>query len=151
MQTIIKVRPGDQLEGPVKESFKLLSDTPLTNEAKISIKPTILDKSEINPFKLKERLYPVDFGYTNTIMQRTFIKIPQGYLVKKLPEEATLTLPNNGGSYVFKMQYKNDEINVFSKYSISKTLFSSGEYFDLKAFFSKIIAIENSEIILEKM
>ena len=46
---------------------------------------------------------------------------------------------------------KEKKINIYSKYIIHKKIFSSEEYFGLKDFFKKIIEVENSEIILEKI
>ena len=139
------------LQKPIKESFTLLSDDDFSTKPKISLKPILISRISNNPFKLKERLYPVDFGYKRSITQRINIEIPKGFSVIKLPKEIMLKLPNNGGSYIYKVQQKEKKINIYSKYIIYKKIFSSEEYFGLKDFFKKIIEIENSEIILEKI
>jgi hypothetical protein len=142
---------NSNLEKPIKESFTLLSDDDFSTQNKISLKPYLISRVSSNPFKLKERLYPVDFGYKKSITQRINIEIPKGFSVTKLPKEIRLKLPNNGGSYIYKVQQKEKKINIYSKYIIHKKIFSSEEYFGLKDFFKKIIEVENSEIILEKI
>ena len=128
-----------------------MSDDDFSTQNKISLKPYLISRVSSNPFKLKERLYPVDFGYKKSITQRINIEIPKGFSVTKLPKEIRLKLPNNGGSYIYKVQQKEKKINIYSKYIIHKKIFSSEEYFGLKDFFKKIIEVENSEIILEKI
>ena len=142
---------NSNLEKPIKESFTLLSDDDFSTQNKVSLKPYLISRVSSNPFKLKERLYPVDFGYKKSITQRINIEIPKGFSVIKLPKEIRLKLPNNGGSYIYKVQQKEKKINIYSKYIIHKKIFSSEEYFGLKDFFKKIIEVENSEIILEKI
>ncbi len=146
-----KINHLNDLEKPINETFTLISDDPLTTQKKISLKPILLLRSSINPFKLKERLYPVDFGHTSSIVQRINIEIPEGYTVSKLPREMSIKLPNNGGLYLYKLQQKDNKIKIYSKYIISKKVFKSDEYVGLKEFFNKMITIENLEIILQKI
>ena len=65
------------LQKPIKESFTLLSDDDFSTKPKISLKPILIYRISNNPFKLKERLYPVDFGYKRSITQRINIEIPK--------------------------------------------------------------------------
>jgi hypothetical protein len=78
---------NSNLEKPIKESFTLLSDDDFSTQNKVSLKPYLISRVSSNPFKLKERLYPVDFGYKKSITQRINIEIPKGFSVIKLPKE----------------------------------------------------------------
>ena len=104
-----------------------------------------------NPFKLKERLYPVDFGYKRSVTQRINIEVPEGYEVTSLPVETIIKLPNNGGSFVYKIQHVNNTIKIYSKRLISKKIYNPEEYNNLKDFFKQIIFTENSVIVFEKI
>jgi hypothetical protein len=145
-----KINYNRNLEKPINERFSLTSDESLYGINEISIKPLLYSRVTINPFKLKERLYPVDFGYGRSIVKRISFEIPKGYKVTRLPEDVGVKLPGNGGSYLFKVQNKGNIINFYIKYQISKKVFTSNEYFYLKEFFKEIVKSQDADIIIEK-
>jgi hypothetical protein len=145
------IKYSSDLEKPIKESFTLLSDDDFSTQNKISLKPFLISRVSSNPFKLKERLYPVDFGYNRSVTQRIIVEVPEGYEVTSIPDEAVIKLPNNGGSFVYKIQYVNNTIKIYSKYLISKKIYNPDEYNNLKDFFKQIIFAENSVIVFKKI
>jgi hypothetical protein len=140
----------DEFEQPVVETFTLIGDDDFSGSV-VTVRPITYRTVGSNPFKLKERLYPVDFGYKRSTMQRINFNVPEGYKVTKLPEEVGVKLPNNGGSYMFKVQHIDDLVKIYVRYQIAKKVFTSDEYFYLKEFFNKIIMAENDFIRLEKI
>ena len=145
------IKYNSNLEKPIYESFTLLSDDDFSTQNKISLKPFLISRVSSNPFKLKERLYPVDFGYKRSVTQRINIEVPEGYEVTSLPVETIIKLPNNGGSFVYKIQHVNNTIKIYSKRLISKKIYNPEEYNNLKDFFKQIIFTENSVIVFEKI
>lgn len=145
-----KINDNRNLEKPINERFSLTIDESLYGKNRISIKPLLYTRVTINPFKLKERSYPVDFGHGRSVVQRISFEIPKGYKVVRLPEDVGVKLPNNGGSYLFKVQNKGNIINFYIKYQISKKVFTSNEYFYLKEFFKEIVKSQDTDIIIEK-
>ena len=127
------------------ENFKvrLENDVIDSNTNKLRINPFVLGRRKQNPFKLKERNYPVDFGYPQTIKNFINITIPENYSVSKIPESIAIKLPNNGGSYLLKVNHEGQKINIYSKFSINKSVFSSIEYYYLKEFYKQIIEAES--------
>lgn len=133
----------------LKSTYQITLDITNTEDI-IRINPFIYERMSINPFKLKERNYPVDFAYSRSRTQMLSIKIPDGYTVKSLPNSMGLSLPEKGGSYILKVSEKNGKINLFTKFDISKETYTSEEYYYLKEFFNQIITSQKSLIELEK-
>ena len=138
----------DELDKPFVEYYKIRLENEVlsSNTKKLRINPFILGRIKSNPFKLKERNYPVDFGYAKKNTFILNIKIPENYTITKIPEELAIKLPNNGGLYIFKAQQKDNIVNIYSRFSINKSVFSSTEYYYLKEFYNKIINTNNSFI-----
>jgi hypothetical protein len=117
---------------------------------KIRINPFLFNRIKQNPFKLKERNYPVDFGYIRLNNFYLSLTIPENYTIVNLPEDKAISLPNNGGRFILKTIKKGNTITVLTRMQISKKIFSVEEYYALKEFYKQIIISENGYIILEK-
>ena len=115
------------------------------------LNPFITSRITKNPFQLKERSYPVDFGYPRTFQYTLLLKIPEQYKVKSLPDNVAFKLPNGGGVYFFNIEEKNNQINMISRYVINRAYFVPQEYPYLKEFYNQIIKTQNSLITLEKI
>lgn len=139
----------EDLSKPVIEKMKVVGDEPLGNAKRINIYP-MHEVVKTNPFKLNERLYPVDFGYARSISQRTSIAIPEGYKVVSIPKQMGFRLPGGAGSLLFRVQQKEQVVNIFLKRQLSKNVFTSNEYFYLKKFYDELIKIHGSFITIEK-
>lgn len=108
------------------------------------------NKWKENPFKSKERLYPVDFGVpleTVTILQ---LEIPENLKTISLPERVGLALPSNGGKFLMNVQQVGNKIVLNNTLSLQKPIYSSQEYHYLKAMFNKMVQAENVDLIFEK-
>ncbi len=139
----------DNNDKSLKSIYKIGLDVTNTEDI-IRFNPFIYERMSINPFKLKERNYPVDFGYSRYTTQMTSIKIPEGYTVKSLPKNTGLSLPLKGGSYILKVSNTGNKINLLSRLNITKKIYTSEEYYYLKEFFNQIITSQKSLIVLEK-
>lgn len=140
----------DNLDKPLSEVYqiKLIMAEGLSNKARIN--PVFFDNLKENPFKLKERNYPVDFAFPRKHNYLLSLEIPDNYNIIKLPENKALSLPNNGGRFIFKTVKKGNTINVYLRIDISKKTFNAEEYFALKEFYKQIIIAEKSYITIEK-
>jgi hypothetical protein len=140
----------DSIEKPLKELFNITIESSL-NGKYLLINPFVIDKISVNPFKLKQRTYPIDFGYPRTFQYTLKLKIPQEFKIKELPEKMAFSLPNKGGVYIFSVQQKNNEISLISRMSIKRYFFLPEEYPYLKEFYNQIIKTQKSLITLEKI
>ncbi|MCI2228045.1 DUF3858 domain-containing protein [Polaribacter sp. MSW13] len=144
------VKFKEDLEKSLQENFKIkiIMNQDLGNKARLN--PILFNRITENPFKLKERNYPVDFAYKRNNSFALNLQIPETYKVTKLPENIAISLPNKGGSFSLKSTQKGNTINVYVRMIINKKIYSAIEYHTLKEFYKKIIIAENSYIILEK-
>ena len=112
--------------------------------------PFLVDRWESNPFKSNERLYPVDFGAPVEEIFILNLEYPAEFEVSGLPERVGLSLPNNGGRYIFDVQKTGNKLTVNSSLLVAKTVFSSEEYHFLKELFNRVIATQNMDIVFKK-
>ena len=145
-----KVKKLDSLDKPLQEYFKVRLETNENLTNKIRINPFIFDQIKENPFKLKERNYPVDFAYTRRSNYYLNLTIPENYKIVKLPENKAISLPNKGGRFILNTVQKGNLIRLSVRLNILKTHYSVEEYYALKEFYKQIIISESGYIILEK-
>jgi len=140
----------DDIDKPLTELFDIIIESGLDGKIVI-LNPFINSKIEKNPFQLKERTYPVDFGYPRSFQFTLSLTIPETYKISSLPEDQALKLPNGGGNYTFNIGKKNNKVTMISRFKISKSYFVPEEYLYLKEFYKQIIKTQNSLITLEKI
>ncbi len=116
----------------------------------VKINPFLINQYTKNPFKLKKRDYPVDYGYPRNNTYILSLKIPENYIVKKLPENKAISLPNNGGRFILNFKKTNNTISVYSKINTNKKIYNSNEYHYLKEFYNQIIKAQDVFIEIEK-
>lgn len=100
-----------------------------------------------NPFKLKERLFPIDFNFPNKTVSRFMIDIPEGYKVEDIPENAAIAMEGKGASFQVIYSQQPNQIQVASTLSINNVSFSALEYQALKTFFDKVVE-KHSELVV---
>ncbi|WP_405606021.1 hypothetical protein [Polaribacter sp. Asnod1-A03] len=144
-----KVKKLNQLEQPIEEVFdlKIISGNDLSN--KIRINPFFFDRIKENPFKLKERNYPVDFAYARSNSFNLSLSFPENYKVVQIPESKAFALPENGGVFTIKSIIKEKSVVIYLRFNIKKEIFNPYDYEYLKIFFDKVIKSESSDIVLE--
>lgn len=114
------------------------------------IHPFIGAYMEENPFKLKERKYPVDFGSGFERVYMTTVKIPDNYIVDESPTNMAITLPNKGGRFIFNVNQVGNTLRVTSQLVVSRTLFTQEEYPFLREFYNQMVAKQEEMIVLKK-
>ncbi len=145
-----KIKNEKELNNPLQEMFKVKIFMNENLGKKARINPFFFERLKTNPFKLKERFYPVDFAYPRKSNYALSLQIPKNYKIMQLPKDVAIALPNNGGSFILKTKQKNNFVTIYARLNISKKIYSSEEYYALKEFFKQIIIAENSSIILKK-
>lgn len=142
----------DSLAKPLNESFDFtIADALDLNTGLILINPIIFEATKNNPFKLKERSYPVEFPYPfNETLMFTWT-IPDGYAVDHLPVPALVILPEKGGKFTYNVVQNGNTITVISIINLNQTTFVSSQYEYIKTFFAQIVAKHAETIVLKKI
>ena len=117
---------------------------------KMYIKPLLFYGYSTNPFKLKERKFPVEFSSRWEEKNTISIQIPQGYSVESSPETKALALPDNLGVFKYQVVSSGNKIKVISQLKFNSATISAGYYEILKGFFGEFVEKQNEKIILSK-
>jgi hypothetical protein len=120
------------------------------NREVLLFNPFMIEKWSENPFKSNERLYPVDFAAPLESIISLTLEYPETFKIENLPENMGLALPNNGGRFILNVQNPGNKLIISNSLTISKTIYSSGEYHYLKELFNRIIQVQNTDIIFKR-
>ena len=138
------------LSAGAEENYEFTHNDSFGNGAMIYLNPLLYLRMDENPFKLENRMYPVDFGST---MDQTFIckfTIPENYVAEEMPVNKIIVLPNNAGKYVYSVVSAGNAVTVTSILSINKALFLQEEYQNLREFYNQVVAKQAEQIVLKK-
>lgn len=124
----------------------------IVQEGTIYLDPFLIKFIDENPFKSKERYYPIDFGYTRSNTYSLELAIPEGYQVTSLPSKKVLALPGNAGILRFECKKtQNNTINVLFDFKLKSSHFKSEAYQLIKEFFQYAVQAQTkSYIVLKK-
>jgi len=146
-----KMTALDSIYDPVGEEIELSfsEGTDMSGDL-IILNPLLFENTSENPFKLKERNYPVEFPYPiNELLIFTY-ELPPGFTAEELPKPAMVTLPSNAGKFVYNVTLNGNTLMITSTIQIKKTMFIPDEYENLKEFFNLIISKQSEQIIIRK-
>ncbi len=139
----------DNHENPFIENFEIEIQAAESIGNNFYLNPFI-EKYTKNPFQLKQRNYPVNFGFKISEHYTVQIDIPSNFIIKTIPKNIAFTLPNNGGLFIANFKQEENKITVFTKIKLNQTIYKTNDYQYLKEFFNEIIKTQNSLITLEK-
>lgn len=146
-----EVKNDEDLSKPVTESYKFLKESQADIIGdKIYFSPLLYLKTNENPFKLEKREFPVDFGYPSITSYRVIINIPEDYKIESLPESAAISLPDNLGSFKYKVIGNGNTIQLLVSTQINQSIISPLYYDALKTYFSQLVEKEAEQIVLIK-
>ncbi|PCI35027.1 MAG: hypothetical protein COB60_04795 [Flavobacteriaceae bacterium] len=122
------------------------------NTARLYLNPFFKDRFTKNPFKSKERLYPVDFGYKKKYQTNITVHLPDNYVFESIPKTTTFKLLNNTAVFSLTVENKQpDRLTMNCQLKMNKTVFNTKEYNSLKQLLSQIIKSQNEPIIIKKI
>jgi hypothetical protein len=135
----------------MKAEYELeISDQATVAGNMIYLKPMLTEGLTSNPFKTETRLFPIDFAMP---LDETFlanITIPEGYEVAEKPESIAMSIPNNGGRFIYSVVVDGNLIKLNSRINIRKPVYVAEEYETLKNFYAHIIKKHAEQIVLKK-
>lgn len=146
-----KVANADELSKPIMESYKLFKESQADIIGdKIYFSPMFHLKTTVNPFKLEEREFPVDFGYPSSSVYRISVNLPEGYQVETTPEPKVIALPDNLGTFKYNISFNGSIVQLVVSTEIKEPIISPIYYQVLKEYFKQLIEKENEQIVLTK-
>ena len=146
-----EVNNVDSLEMPIEEKYDIVIDAYKNeNSGRLTFNPFFLDRRTVNPFKLAERSYPVDWGMPSDERYILTMHLPAGYTIENPPQNMALSLPNQGGKYLINYEAGDNSFTFSNVLTFSKSVYDSAEYPYLKELYNKIILSEKSEMVFNK-
>lgn len=114
------------------------------------LNPFLLDKWEANPFKLTERLYPVNFGTTQEYTTIVNLTYPESFSIVEKPDKNALIIPGGGGKFLFDITDNGNKATMTYSLILAKATYSSVEYRYLKELFNRVVQVQNADWLFKK-
>ncbi|HEX2629628.1 MAG TPA: DUF3857 domain-containing protein [Chitinophagaceae bacterium] len=135
---------------PVRLSYALAFAN--NGENIIYINPMMsTEKMSSNPFVSAKRRFPVEMPNKITDSYQLTFSVPPGYVVDELPKSIQIKL--NAAEdvvYEYNIAQTGDVIKLTCNFKMGRARFEAPEYNDLRAFYDKIVAKQNEQIVLKK-
>ena len=147
-----KIENLDSLQSPVNEHFDITLKNKITKvNGQFFLSPSFFNRWTENPFKEEMRIYPIDFTIPIENFQLFNLEIPEGFSVLQLPTNVKLVLPDKSASFQMLSSVMDNKVQILFKYNISKPVFYTSEYLDLKSYFEELIKKQSDMLILKKI
>lgn len=140
----------NKISDATKEQHEFTHTESFGDASVLYFNPLIHLRIAENPFRLEDRVYPVDFGKPTERTLICKISIPENFYADELPKPKVIVLPNNGGKFTYNVAVMGNTINVTSVVTINQSLFNQLEYKGLREFYSLIVAKHAEQIVLKK-
>lgn len=116
---------------------------------KLIVAPFLQFVLKENPFKQKERQYPVDFTYISAESFKSQIIIPTGYTIDRMPEG--VSLEDDIAKIDLAYQQSGNQVIVNGYYSFKKAVYQPEDYLKVKEHFEVIVNKFNQELVFDKL
>jgi hypothetical protein len=141
----------DDLESIIKEKFEVEIDGfDDMNNDNLLLNPFFSGKIENNPFRLTERLYPVDFGPAPDITVILNLTYPADVVLVSKPERNVYALQGGSGKFLFDILETENKVTMNFVLSINKSVFNSNEYPSLKELFNRVVQTQSTDLIFQR-
>jgi hypothetical protein len=101
-----------------------------------------------NPFKSKERVYPVDFGAPKEEVLIFVMQVPASIELIDTPPKVGLAIPNSGGRFIHEVKQTGNVIALNQSVQISKSFYDANEYRYLRELYDNVIAVQQTDLVL---
>lgn len=139
------------LSQPVKVTYDYeLSDGVDEVGDKLYFSPLLFLTMKENPFKLEERLYPIDFVIPYEDKYMVNIMLPEGYVAESLPKSEAMSFKDGHAKFDYVVKENGKYLQLMVRLEISNPLVQPADYEAFKSFFGKIVEKQGEQIVLTK-
>ncbi|WP_420552386.1 transglutaminase domain-containing protein [Tenacibaculum aiptasiae] len=146
-----KILNKQSLGKPIIQSIKFTGDSHIEEiNNKLYFSPLFFLAMTENPFKSKERNFPIDYG---TSWQNKFtvsLSIPKQYSIESYPKEQAIRLPDNLGSFKYKIIVLGNKLKLTSITQLNSNSVSPEYYKVLQEFYKQLVEKQTEKIVLIK-
>ncbi|PWL37850.1 transglutaminase [Flagellimonas aquimarina] len=146
------IKNKDEFSKPVVETCEFSKENQCEFLGdKIYFRPMLFLAQTNNPFKMDKREYPIDFTFPRQKKYMINLSIPEGYQIESLPENAIVQLPNQAGTFKFKIVSQENQIRVSVSTEFTTALFPSDYYDALKEYYKNMVLKQSEKVVLSKI
>ena len=148
----LQLKNVDALDQSVVESYDFELENAYDKVGNsIYLSPVLFLKIEENPFKLKERQFPVNFTHPFTLTRIINVQLPEGYHIESLPESINLALPEAMGNFVYKIMEDQKKLTLSIEFTINKPVIPVVYHSALRDIYDARVSKENEKVVLTKL
>lgn len=140
----------------IKQAVKKQVFCKIPNAAMVSgdmmyIKPFAISNFDDNPFKTKERNFPVDMLYVVKEQSVLSLNLPKDYEIESMPKSMIINLLDKSAKaqYICEVS-QNKVLRANFTTQFNQTTFLPAEYSSLRDFYSNLVAKLEEQIVLKK-
>jgi len=153
--TTSRIKNIENIYKPIKETVKFETDNFVEEIGdKIYLLPLLTWRFESNPFKSKERKFPVFLNFPHVISNTVNLSIPDNFIIEKIPLNTSYNFTDKDGgilgTYDYKITQNNNKLTIKSIYNINMSIIPEENYKNLKNFMEQVVNKQNEKIILTK-
>ena len=142
---VVKTEPDT--DNLFEEEFNIEYTEFNETEDRLFLNPFLIKFFTENPFKLQERTYPIEFGYSNTFSYTAQFDLGENYEVIGLPEAYSIGLPDNSASISFNPTVSENKLIIVFKITLKSAIYTPESYNYLKQFFNTIVNTQTKTLI----
>ncbi|GAB5565382.1 MAG: hypothetical protein Wins2KO_24450 [Winogradskyella sp.] len=136
---------------PVKVTYNYILEDGVDEIAdKLYFSPLLFLTKRENPFKLEDRIYPIDFRTTTQNSTIVNILLPEGYSVESLPESSAMDFGEGNVKFSYIMKENGKYLSLKVNFEINNPIIAAEDYKNFKAFYSKVLEKNAEQIVLVK-
>ncbi len=96
-----------------------------------------------------ERKYDFVFKNMADVEEETLtIHLPKGYKPQDIKKKVTYT--SIYGDYIMTMKYSGSILTVYRKYEFKKSVVTTNDYKEFKAFYNQVVRNDEKQVVLKK-
>ena len=103
-----------------------------------------------NPFRHEERTFDIDFGAPQDETLLLQLKLPEGYELAETPKPLILTLPNDGGKFIYNVTALGTTVQLTSRLSLYNSLYPAAQYPYLREFYRRLLEKQAEKLVIQK-
>jgi len=148
----LEVTNALEIEKPVQYTYEFNLNSSVEEIGEdLYVSPLLFMEKEENIFKQEERVFPIDFVYPMSEKYVVNIKIPDGYTVASVPENANIVFNNSDAKFSYMANVNGDSIvQLVISLDINNTIVLPSVYNDFKEFYKLVIDKQTDKIVLKK-
>ena len=139
----------DSYGNSVEEIYNIQMET-LKNSSYVYLNPIIFPEINSNPFIASTRKFPIEFDYPFSNTQFITLIIPDNYTVEELPKGTKLSLLDNGITFSYLIQKRDNAIVIIYNFTQNQIIFPKMNYALIKDFIAAVVEKNSERIVLKK-